>query len=246
MAVGRTNSGAGSSKGAVKKATILVTYPVGAICAVNNGTKTYTALDTSGSATFIVELGTWTASATSGTDSASEAVEITSDIPHAYVELTFGLFLFDYGDECTALTGGWEAIGKSGGADGWRAEAPTVTKNADSYNISFPANRGSIFATSKKIDLSGYNTLKILLRHDKAFTTAYKHFIFGVFDSSNLTMNGMGNAMAKIALGETDVGKATELSVDISAINEGGNIGIAHYKDTVDVVDYLWKVWAVK
>ncbi|MBP3539475.1 MAG: hypothetical protein J6J62_06490, partial [Oscillospiraceae bacterium] len=59
-------------------------------------------------------------------------------------------------------------------------------------------------------------------------------------------MNGMSNAIAKIGMGNTGVAKEIELSIDISAINEGGNIGIAHYKDTVDVVDYLWKVWAVK
>jgi len=70
--------GGGQGKGPIKKGTIVVTYPAGATCTVTNGSQTYTALDTSGAAAFIVEPGTWTVKATKGSDSNSKSVTVAA------------------------------------------------------------------------------------------------------------------------------------------------------------------------
>lgn len=54
----------GAVPGALKKPVIVVSYPYGALCTVTNGDKTYQAHDASGSASFLVDPGTWTVMAT--------------------------------------------------------------------------------------------------------------------------------------------------------------------------------------
>ena len=61
-------------------ASIQVTYDAGAIWTCSNGSKTLTAPDTSGSATFKVKSkGTWVVAVTKGRASATKAVEVVSD-----------------------------------------------------------------------------------------------------------------------------------------------------------------------
>lgn len=71
-------------------ATIDVTYPAGATCTCSLDSTTYTATGTSGRYQFKVhKVGTWTVKATSGGESASEQVVITSDGQSETVELSF-------------------------------------------------------------------------------------------------------------------------------------------------------------
>ena len=70
------HAGGGSSFAAI----IQVTYNAGAICTCSNGSKTLTAPDTSGSATFIVKSkGTWTITTILGSRSKTANVIITTD-----------------------------------------------------------------------------------------------------------------------------------------------------------------------
>lgn len=70
------HAGGGSSFAAI----IQVTYNAGAICTCSNGSKTLTAPDTSGSATFKVKSkGTWVVTVTKGSASATKSVEVVSD-----------------------------------------------------------------------------------------------------------------------------------------------------------------------
>ena len=106
--------GGGGSAGAVKKSTIVVTYPVGAECFVSNGTQAYRALDKSGTAAFIVEPGTWNVSATLGSDYASENITVEAG-GWVEVELSFKIYLFDgaKGGDVTEITGGWSVNNKN-------------------------------------------------------------------------------------------------------------------------------------
>lgn len=70
------HAGGGSSFAAI----IQVTYTAGATCTCSNGSKTLTAPDTSGSATFIVKSkGTWTITIILGSRSKTASVIITTD-----------------------------------------------------------------------------------------------------------------------------------------------------------------------
>lgn len=66
--------------GSLFAAIIQVTYNAGAICTCSNGSKTLTAPDTSGSATFKVKSkGTWVVAVTKDSASATKSVEVVSD-----------------------------------------------------------------------------------------------------------------------------------------------------------------------
>ena len=94
-------------------ATINVTYPAGSTCTCTDGVTTLTAPDTSGTwACIVPNAGTWTATSTSGTETDSKAIAITTDGQNTSVELSYATYLYNLGDACDALTGGWQAIGK--------------------------------------------------------------------------------------------------------------------------------------
>ena len=80
-------------------AAIGVTYPAGSTVTVTDGKITYTAPNTSGAALFIIPYAaTWIVSATDGTETASETVEITIEGQSVSVELFYSLWLYKAGN----------------------------------------------------------------------------------------------------------------------------------------------------
>ena len=161
------------SGGGSLTAIIAVTYPVGSVCNCSNGTKTLKARDTSGKALFNVSIGTWTVTVTDGTNSQSQSVEINSVNQIASIPLRYGLYLYNRGDEYVNITGGWQSRAwKEDSNPNYSAVAPTLTKNSDSMHIIFPAsNKSGVVEVVKDIDLSGYNTLKIILKSINNYTS---------------------------------------------------------------------------
>lgn len=105
MAYGFTNAGGGGgSTGPLKKGTIVVSYPSGATCTVSNGSKTYTALDTSGAAAFSVDAGIWAVRAYGADGDTSKSVTVEAG-GWVSVELNFftGL-IYDKGKDYVGLT----------------------------------------------------------------------------------------------------------------------------------------------
>lgn len=85
-------------------ATINVTYPAGSTCTANDGVTTITAPDTSGTwACVVPNAGMWTVSLDIGF---SETVSITQSGQTIVIDKWH---LFRDGDQCAAVTGGWEA-----------------------------------------------------------------------------------------------------------------------------------------
>lgn len=240
--IGRTNTGGGRGI-ADAFAVIAVTYPEGSVCTCANGNKVLKAKDTSGSYPFMIpEPGAWTVTATDGTQTASKQVDIDKLYQAETVNLTYDLVLFDFGDECTDITGGWLAKGKKGGSEGWGGKTPTVTKYIGYYEIAFSGSGGGLYTTTNKIDLSGYKTLKMLFQHEKAWG---KHSAFGAWDNGNVIMNGFTNTAAKYILETNSVyNEDVELSVDISAVSGSWNVGIGSYSATANKLNFLKKVWA--
>lgn len=78
----------------------------------------------------------------------------------AWVHFSFaGILLYSNGDECTAITGGWEEAYASGD---YYNKKGTFTKNDTNITITADATRKVIFAkTVNKIDVSGMKTLTI-------------------------------------------------------------------------------------
>lgn len=134
-------------------AVIDITYPAGATCTCSSGSKVLTAPDTTGQWLAVVpNAGDWVVTITqAGQDSKTETVSVVEG--HAYiVELTFQLWLYNSGNECVDITGGWGAVRLK------------VTRNEDSINIvptdQYTANAGLLY-TNNKIDFTNIETLYV-------------------------------------------------------------------------------------
>lgn len=67
--------------------------------------------------------------------------------------VNFKAYLYNSGDECIPLTGGW--------VTGWTAASPTMTKETDNLLISGTGSAGGAFVTNDAIDLTNINTLYV-------------------------------------------------------------------------------------
>ena len=156
--------GDSQGEGPVENGTIVVTYPAGATCTVTNGSQTYTALDTSGAAAFIVEPGTWTVTAVQGSNTKSQSVTVTAG-GWVEVELMFELVLYQNGVWEQNITGGWEKSTvrymQIGGQNSGIAPTVEYINDENTTDIYIAENNGhsGSYNTKNKIDLSNYSKL---------------------------------------------------------------------------------------
>lgn len=75
------------------------------------------------------------------------------------------LYLYKPGDECVSKSGGWATTGYAGNTSLHNAEAPALSKDADSMVMSwwqtYKSGKSGFIYTKNRIDLSEYSTLKI-------------------------------------------------------------------------------------
>ena len=201
-------------------ATINITYPAGSTCTCSDGTTTLSAPDTSGTWTCIVpNAGTWTATSTSGTETDSKAIAITTDGQNTSVELSYATYLYNLGDACDALTGGWQAIGKYNAPidnGGWKG-SPSAVNGTASLDISLGGSCGLV-VTKNKIDLTGYQTLTF-----RGDVTTLGECSLAIWSST--TGDYMPSSVASAAISTTGV--SVECSLDLSAITGSYYIGLA-------------------
>lgn len=184
-------------------ATINITYPAGSTCTATDGTTTLTAPDTSGTwACIVPNAGTWTVTSTSGTETDSKAVTITTDGQSTSVELSYALFLFKPNAPSDIIAGEWEMPGNSTVT----AEAELTVKSVNNYN----GNRIISARTKGQIDLTEYSTLQATCKASGGSDTKLE-----VYSGSSV--------VASTAIG-TDL---TTVTVDISALSGLHSIGFA-------------------
>lgn len=141
----------------VFSATINITYPAGSTCTCINGSTTLTAPNTSGTwACTVPNAGTWTVSCTDGTKSKSVDVEITADGQSKSVHLKYVLHLYNNGDQCSTITGGWTAknYGSGGGSASLQDAEISATATISGNNL-----RRVGYITSQKVDLTKYTKI---------------------------------------------------------------------------------------
>lgn len=182
-------------------ATINITYPAGSTCTCSDGTTTISAPDTSGTwACIVPNAGTWTVTSTSGTETDSKAVTITTDGQSTSVELSYALFLFKPNAPSDIIAGEWEMPGNSTVT----AEAELVVKSVNYYN-----SNGLISARTKgQIDLTEYSTLQATCKASGGSNTKLE-----VYSGSSV--------VASAAIGTN----LTTVTVDISALSGLHSIG---------------------
>lgn len=184
-------------------ATINITYPAGSTCTCSDGTTTLSAPDTSGTwACIVPNAGTWTVTSTSGTETDSKAVTITTDGQSTSVELSYALFLFKPNAPSDIIAGEWEMPANSAVT----AEAELTVKSVNNFN----GNRIISARTKGQIDLTEYSTLQATCKASGG-------------SDKKLEVYSGSSVVASTAIG-TDL---TTVTVDISALSGLHSIGFA-------------------
>lgn len=184
-------------------ATINITYPAGSTCTCSDGTTTLSAPDTSGTwACIVPNAGTWTVTSTSGKETDSKSVTITTDGQSTSVELSYALFLFKPNAPSDIIAGEWEMPANSTVT----AKAELTVKSVNNFN----GNRIISARTKGQIDLTEYSTLQATCKASGGSDTKLE-----VYSGSSV--------VASTAIG-TDL---TTVTVDISALSGLHSIGFA-------------------
>lgn len=182
-------------------ATINITYPAGSTCTCSDGTTTISAPDTSGTwACIVPNAGTWTVTSTSGKETDSKTVTITTDGQSTSVELSYALFLFKPNAPSDIIAGEWEMPVNSTVT----AEAELVVKSVNNYN----GNSDISARTKGQIDLTEYSTLQATCKASGGSNTKLE-----VYTGSSV--------VASAAIGTS----LTTVTVDISALSGLHSIG---------------------
>lgn len=182
-------------------AIINVTYPAGSTCTCSDGTTTLTAPDTSGTwACIVPNAGTWTVTSTSGAETDSKAVTITTDGQSTSVELSYALFLFKPNAPSSIIAGEWEMPVNSTVT----AEAELTVKSVNNYN----GGRNISARTKGQIDLTEYSTLQATCKASGGSNTRLEVY--------------SGSSTVASAAIDTDL---TTVTVDISALSGLHSIG---------------------
>lgn len=184
-------------------ATINITYPAGSTCTCSDGTTTLSAPDTSGTwACIVPNAGTWKVTSTSGTETDSKDVTITTDGQSTSVELSYALFLFKPNAPSDIIAGEWEMPANSTVT----AEAELTVKSVNNFN----GGRIISARTKGQIDMTEYSTLQATCK-----ASGGSHTKLEVYSGSS--------TVASTAIGTN----LTTVTVDISALSGLHSIGFA-------------------
>lgn len=187
--LGKTNAGGGAKL----FAAIAVTYPAGSSLTCTKGTKTLTAKTSTGQWIFAVpEAGTWTVTATSGSSTKSQNVDITAEGQSVNITLSLELLLFD-----SSVTSGWASklYNASFASAGIANGKLTVKNSASAYS-------GALLYKEEPVSTSGYTNAKITVDSVKtANGTDSKHASLILQTSPALgSMSAVAQAAARLAL----------------------------------------------
>lgn len=195
-------------------ATINITYPSGSTCTCSDGTTTLSAPDTSGTWVCTVpNAGKWTVTSTSGTETDSKAVTITTDGQSTSVELSYALFLFKPNAPSDIIAGEWGIPGN--GTVTAEAELTVKSKNAYGDSKTWSAR------TKGQIDLTEYSTLQATCKASGGSRTKLE-----VYSGSS--------AVASAAIGAD----LTTVTVDISALSGLHSIGFSGRHSAYETITY--------
>ena len=176
------------------KSTIKVTYPAGSTCTCSKDGEVLTAPNTSGSYTFTVtSAGTWTVKITaSGKETTSKNVEITGSGQSVSVEIAHELLLYENGDQCTDITGGWEV---------------KITYEGDYFNATFESNQIRIETLNSTGSVQTKSTVS-----RKTFTTLFANTSVSGATGAEFHME-YGGSKLRVPYGSNTV------QLDISNVN---------------------------
>lgn len=176
------------------------------------------------------EYGTYTITATNDTDTTTQDVLV--DMATEFdIEMSYKLYLYNLGDECESVTGGWKQ-----GAYYDNAEA---TKNDNSlYLHSYRA----IFMTNNKINLTNYEKLKMHIA-DCTPRNANKASHFLMIGDNNSISNGAPSDWSDWIKNEDNSSGELIMMLDINSVNTSKYISILCDDADCSAYMYVDKIW---
>lgn len=188
-------------------ATINITYPAGSTCTCSDGTTTLSAPDTSGTwACIVPNAGKWTVSSTDGDKSKSADVVITTDGQTESVTLLYITHLFNNGDTCDAITGGWGTGATSAGSASISGQQISIVAYAEKQFSCGPKN---------KIDVSEYKALSVTV--DSIGNGSLSVYLYAT---------SMSNPAAKVTTSTTGT-----VSLDISSVSGANTVMLSFHSE---------------
>lgn len=206
-------------------ATIRITYPAGSTCTATDGVTTLTAPDTSGTWECIVpNAGTWTVSLDSGF---VETVEIADNGEEKTIDQWH---LYNLGDECTSVTGGWT----SGGIYKTQTLSEPI-RNEDNIQCNGTSGKKTGVITTEAIPFAGFSKLCTEIIVDEYDST---------YDASPglcICSKDTRTEIANVGCGTASTSKKTvELSIDSTI--DGACVVILAYS-TTGCKGRFYRVW---
>ena len=194
------------SKGGNAFGYIVANFPTTATSCTCSSGGTVLEADAAGLARgqFVFEVpaaGTWTVTISSGTDTKSESVSITTAGQAESVKLSFSLILLDGGDECTAVTGGWAKLINT---------TATIVNTGSGLKLTGQSANMCHCYTVNKIDVSGRNILKM-------------HIVENPSSINSVTMGLKNTKSYPEWIAKKDIGKGYtgDTELDISGVTSG-------------------------
>jgi hypothetical protein len=187
-------------------AAIGVTYPAGSTLTCTNGSKTLTAKNASGQWVFAIpEAGTWTVTATNGTNTKSQSVSITTEGQFESVTLSYQLVLFS---------------ADKGLAEGYTLGAGTITNGQ--INTQQVGNASGVpthtIAINETVNVDSYHTMRVQF----ASITGTYYLVVGLRSTYSRDYEGTNASNCAAAIYEASADKTNlSKSLDISALSGG-------------------------
>lgn len=188
-------------------AVIDLSYPDGATATCSNGRKIITAKNTDGHWLFVIPTaGQWTLKAARGIDSDSVVVNVFERKIYT-VTLSFvvePLFLYNNGNQCIEITGGWNSRGWAATSNFYAGNGPSIAQNPSSMLIEWNYDAdtdGGVVETGNDINLTRYKSITVISTSQKASMMISPRIVVG---NRNAQYFADGFAYKTIAVG-TDV-----------------------------------------
>lgn len=216
-------------------AEISVACPTGSTVTCSNGDTVFTQKSTNGKCVFTVrKKGTWTVKATLDGKSASATVAITSDEQMASVSLSYEILLYNAGDLCSKVTGGWDGVKPGSGY----AYAGAHRFDSDGLVITLTDYSSWGVYTKNTVNVSDCSKLVVEYEGANICNNDSTVRIFHAELLNDLTA-GDWNFKNRAAYKNTVDGTKTSLTVDISKITGNKHIALEYgtnsHKDEVGV-----------
>lgn len=160
--------------------------------------------------------GTYTITVTNGTDTATQDVLVDMATQYS-IEMRYKLYLYNLGDECESVTGGWDSRSDFTDVNDSKfvLKPYSATKSKTSITLSAESdsyrNESFLFAPKNKVNLDKYDKLNINVVASKVFNTTNSSILIQLCTGTDLSSSIEQTTI--ITAGQTYSGVVT---VDIS------------------------------